>query len=631
MPLNPKNLIVILVIVLANALAFIGGGYYSLTPVIFIAGFTAICAISAWASLSWKTNDLVVLAVAATLLALVDEYAHTSVGTLTYFDKAVPSPLTVFGWSVFMIFLVGANKAILKVNWLQLEDHKNLRTVPVFALLALILASIVLQGYLNVFNTAIILVYLLLFAASFYYTHNHPLKWNLTMIAISLAFGLSMEYLGGMEGLWAFRFQDPVSLLILFSWPLRLFTVCALCSVVGVEFVNSQEKRPFEPQVDADPNKSIIVVADTHFGLRKENEHSDPKAFSDFLSWVASLEQKGPEKLNSRIWSRTQEETITIKPPEKLIFLGDIMELWDASKQTIDVCTRSIIQSLSGLSTEKIYILGNHDTELAQLADEYPLGVSHIHIQEGEYSVLKGGKKLVFLHGHEFDKLFSLPSWRIMPYINKAAMVFDKYTWVFVVFFGLDLSLLFTLGFSSVTDWIILFVLGAVSVPFLVTEFGRKVWNKLKSTKYKPENAEEGLEKWWNKLSRKTDSDDWNIVYGHTHVIGFWSTKLGKEKLTLYNLPSWVKDSNQKGDVSLNMVFRHGFLYIDSESIEFFGWDTEKKRPFLVPKDIIQARLQNGDANRVAYDVKTELEAIGWPPELIEKWLGYSFGDKGLA
>jgi UDP-2,3-diacylglucosamine pyrophosphatase LpxH len=396
--------------------------------------------------------------------------------------------------------------------------------------------------------------------------------------------------------------------------------------------MSSQKKPQPEPKTDlSDEDKSIIVVADTHFGLRKESEHSDPNAFSDFLTWLKSLEANGAQEVKAGIWSSAQDGGITVRPPEKIVFLGDILELWDASKQAIDACTRSIFQSLSMMEAKKIYVLGNHDAELAQLAGDYPLGLSSLHLQEGAYSISKGDKNLVFLHGHEFDKLFALPSWRIMPLINHAATVFGSYTWLFVFFLGLDLPLLFWRGFSNVADWIILLVLGAVSVPFLVTKFGRNVWNKLKSTKYKPQDAEVGLQKWWSPFTGKSDSGNWNIVYGHTHVIGFWSTKLGNAALTMFNLPSWVKDVGQKGEVSLDMVFRHGFLYIDKESIEFFGWDTEKKKPFLVPKDVIQTRLQNGDATRVGYDVETELKAIGWPQKLIDKWLGYSFKDKALA
>ena len=134
-----------------------------------------------------------------------------------------------------MVFLVGVTKFISNIRWLK-EDHKKLRTLPVVISLILIITSIIVQGYLSIFNWAIILVYLLLFAAGFYYTSVHQLKLNLLMMATSLAFGLSMEYVGGMENLWTFRFQDPISLLILFTWPLRFYTVIALCAVAGVDF-----------------------------------------------------------------------------------------------------------------------------------------------------------------------------------------------------------------------------------------------------------------------------------------------------------------------------------------------------------------------------------------------------------
>lgn len=238
MPLaiEAKNLVIILVLILANVFAIFWGKYYVLNPILFYVGLGTICVISAWMSLEWQTKNLVVLAVSATLLSFMDEYAHTSVGTLAYFDGGVPSLLTVFGWSIFMVFLVGATKFVANVPWLQVKDYKKLRTLPVVMSLALIVASILVQDYLGIFNWVIILVYLLLFGASFYYTHVHQFKLNLLMMAISLAFGLSMEYVGGMEGLWTFRFQDPVSFLILFSWPLRFYTVTALCTLAGVNF-----------------------------------------------------------------------------------------------------------------------------------------------------------------------------------------------------------------------------------------------------------------------------------------------------------------------------------------------------------------------------------------------------------
>lgn len=135
-----------------------------------------------------------------------------------------------------MIFLVAASKFIANIRWLQLGDRDKLRTVPVVVTLVLILAVVILQGFLSIFDWVIVLVYLLLFAASFYYTAHHSLKWNLLLMVTSLVFGFCMEYIGGIQGLWTFRFQAPVSVLILFSWPLRVWAVNALCYIVGIDF-----------------------------------------------------------------------------------------------------------------------------------------------------------------------------------------------------------------------------------------------------------------------------------------------------------------------------------------------------------------------------------------------------------
>jgi UDP-2,3-diacylglucosamine pyrophosphatase LpxH len=629
--ISTKNLLVILILVVANVSAFILGGYYALTPIFFVIGFTAICLADVYASISWQTKNLIVLAVSAIVVSFVDEFAHTSAGTLTYYDHSTPSLLTVFGWSIFMIFLVAAAKFTTNIPGLQITDRTKLRTFPVFVCLILILAVSLTQDYLSVFNWVLVLLYLLLFAASFYYTSTHSLKWNILTMILSIGFGIVMEYLGGMEGLWTFRFQDPISLLILFSWPLRFWTVTALCYIVGVDFADQTKKQPFELSAEIDKDKSIIVMADTHFGLKKKDETSNPEKFSDFLKWVDSLEQKGIEKIDAGIWSNNEEKTIIVKKPEKLIFAGDILEFWDATKVSIDVSTRSIIQLLYNLKSEKIYLLGNHDQNLTEISDNYPLGHSNILIKEGEYATFKGEKRFVFLHGHEFDKLFSFPSWRLLPYINQAANVFGYYSLIFVVLFLLDFLLLFSIGFTSIADWLILLVLGAFSIPFLFTQFARNVWNSLKTTKFKPADAENGLVKWWNNSMQDANSGEWTIVYGHTHVIGLWNKSIDDNCLTMYNLPSWVKDTRIKSGVLREEIFRNGFLYIDDQLTEFIGWDSEKKKPFFIPKNLILARRANSDLRKIDSNIEQELQKIGWPQKLINKWLKSNLGNRNLA
>lgn len=372
--------------------------------------------------------------------------------------------------------------------------------------------------------------------------------------------------------------------------------------------------------------KSIIVVADTHFGLRKETQVCDPNAFSDFLNWVKYLERGGKEKLDLGIWG-SAEKSLSLEPPEKIILLGDILELWDASVKSIDASTRYIIQLLSDLNCEKIYVLGNHDYDLLDIAGDYPLGASKITITDKEVIISKGTEEYLFLHGQQFDKLFALPSWQFMSPIRNAALAFGSYTWIFVILFAFD-SIFGTIsGFRGAADIMLLTLLGAISVPFLIIKFGRNMWNKLKTVKHEPREAEKNLENWWNKFSKRKEqnSQDWNIVYGHTHIIDFWRKLEGSNLLTAWNIPSWVRDSTKTSEINLEQVFRHAFLYIHDEGCEFVGWDTRKKKPFLIPKDVIVEKRENGDLTRLEIcAIGDSLREIGWPQELINKWVQYS-------
>ena len=73
----------------------------------------------------------------------------------------------------------------------------------------------------------------------------------------------------------------------------------------------------------SEAKKSIIVVADTHFGLKKETQVCDPKAFSDFLKWIKHLEGDGEKQTIARgIWGFGQEKKLAFESPEKIVFLA---------------------------------------------------------------------------------------------------------------------------------------------------------------------------------------------------------------------------------------------------------------------------------------------------------------------
>jgi len=243
MVINSASMAMISVVILANFASFWLGGYYALTPIFFLIGLVGTSVIDAWVSIGMRTKNLLSLIAVATSVAAIDEYAHTSVGTLTYFDNAVPSPLTVSGWSLFTILLLTVTKTTMRVRLPNIPDLKPLRTVPALLSTTLVLAVALFQGYTGLFNWVLVLVYSMLILASLYYTYKHPLKWNVLLMIVSLAFGLSMEYMGRWEGLWTFHFMEPVSLLMLFSWPLRIWTINAFCFLFNIDFANSLENQ----------------------------------------------------------------------------------------------------------------------------------------------------------------------------------------------------------------------------------------------------------------------------------------------------------------------------------------------------------------------------------------------------
>lgn len=63
---------------------------------------------------------------------------------------------------------------------------------------------------------------------------------------------------------------------------------------------------------------SVIVVSDTHLGSKTQSD----KDFSKLIDWIATLEKEGGKTI------KLDGKEILLKPPEKVILLGDILELW---------------------------------------------------------------------------------------------------------------------------------------------------------------------------------------------------------------------------------------------------------------------------------------------------------------
>ena len=233
--MNYRNPLIVLTLISATIVSFFWGGYHTLKPLMFLSGLVLISVICLVSSLYMETRSLVTLSVVTMALALVDEYAHTSSRAFRYFDGMTPSPLSVFGWSIIVLGIVAVAKFLYRRVPLVGLDGSALRSLLVLMPAFLLIVSAWAQGYLRFFDALLVSVYVFLFSVSLYYSYLHRFGWSMWVVAFSLIVSAMMEYLGGVEGLWVYQFNEPMALFIVFTWTLRVLTILGVCSLLGVE------------------------------------------------------------------------------------------------------------------------------------------------------------------------------------------------------------------------------------------------------------------------------------------------------------------------------------------------------------------------------------------------------------
>jgi len=396
----------------------------------------------------------------------------------------------------------------------------------------------------------------------------------------------------------------------------------------------------------------IIVVADTHFGIKK-GSISMPGYFADFLRWIRELEKEKEKKV--RILEGESLRNRTLTRPEKIIFLGDIIELWDSEDEAVNTCVSTLIPTLAEIEAEKIYVLGNHDNILdkallSQEKEYYPLGKSNLKVVEDVYPSDKkflpmGNQNYLFVHGHQFDKHFTNTGklYNILPWLRKVSNALTNYV-PFLFILSMIFKFINLIGNKSIFlgNNQLLYLLFALSIPKLYMSFGRRLWSHISGVRYNKEETRRNFKKWWKKFREKRKiKENVNVVYGHTHFLNyipapeidrtmyeFYQDMLKKRNISiemehgtnLINISSWIKDiKNKEKDEKYKNVMVASFLYIDEEGFEFFGWDWYEKRVFHIPKEVIIIRRET-EKGIIPEAMAEKLAKIGWPQKLIDKW-----------
>ncbi|RLJ03023.1 MAG: hypothetical protein DRP08_04030, partial [Candidatus Aenigmatarchaeota archaeon] len=283
--------------------------------------------------------------------------------------------------------------------------------------------------------------------------------------------------------------------------------------------------------------------------------------------------------------------------------LGDIIELWQASVTDILQDLYEVLYDLISIKADKVYVSGNHDritTRLKLIND-----VSGTLYVEPDFIILqtKKGKKIMLIHGHQFDKLFSitLGLWRIQSYIyslSEALLSFpgpsEWYLAGLSAIAGLLLMFisLFT-PFSGILNYVkplMFYASLSLEIPLLILLW-RRVQQKLwyvyaiplsaifSSTLSKNASIEDVIIKnrlvrdWALKIAEEGVS---GLVFGHTHNAGMTIFN----NVVITNTGCWITESTNQQ----NLI--NTFVIINNESISLYKWDQGKIK--LVKREVIR-------------------------------------------
>lgn len=334
--------------------------------------------------------------------------------------------------------------------------------------------------------------------------------------------------------------------------------------------------------------QAFIIISDLHFG----GEDSNHKEFCYFLERICGLGTQ-PETV------KYKDKKITIQYPDKIILLGDILELWNPKNgdrsNIVKDCIRPLTL-LSNINCDKIYVLGNHDDSLFGLegkigcemlanGTKFDIYGGHYPKKDKKSGVAKGlqigDRSYFFLHGHQFDKKQA-----IIKFINKFwdpldwfqdifHVKFTKKHWKenFIIFLCLLLVGKYFLwgGFLQFSYWsnlawaIFTGFFALSSIPGIIANTQGWIYN---STKPIDKTAEQVIENNYYRRSKETIDAD-VIIFGHTHFASSYELKSNARNKLFLNSGCWVgKDK----DINGKKCYTNTFIYLDETGAYILTW-----------------------------------------------------------
>lgn len=334
--------------------------------------------------------------------------------------------------------------------------------------------------------------------------------------------------------------------------------------------------------------QAYIIISDVHLG----NAECNQKEFCYFLEWVRDLANQ-PKII------KCKDKEVTIKNPDKIILLGDILDLWNpknGDRYNIIKDSMRPFSLLSNINCDKIYVVGNHDDSLDGLEgkvdcetlnngtkfDIYNRHYPKKDKKSGIASGIKiGNRSYFFLHGHQFDReqaivkhvsklwnpinwfqdlfnvTFTKKHWKVNFAIFLGLLIGKKY---FLLKVFLQSSFLGNLGWATVTG-----IFALSSIPGIIANTQGIIYN---STKPTDKNAEQVIQDKYYQRNKGTINAD-VVVFGHTHFASSYELKTEAENKLFLNSGCWTGTDTEFNGI---MCYINTFLYLDETGAYIMTW-----------------------------------------------------------
>jgi UDP-2,3-diacylglucosamine pyrophosphatase LpxH len=93
-------------------------------------------------------------------------------------------------------------------------------------------------------------------------------------------------------------------------------------------------------------------------------------------------------------------ELLESEPWERIVFLGDLFDLWIASFEQIVELHADLVGVIRGLEADVVFVPGNHDAILRGLQR-----IDTMSVKEQPYFLQSGGRRIALVHGDEYDPI----------------------------------------------------------------------------------------------------------------------------------------------------------------------------------------------------------------------------------